>query len=36
MSGNAWEDHILNFTKFSLASLKVHAGSRMKGNGGKL
>ena len=36
MSGMAWEDYILSLNKFSLLTLRVYAGSKMKGNGGKL
>ena len=34
--GKEWEDQILGLVDYSLSHVKVHAGARMKGGGGRL
>jgi hypothetical protein len=34
--GKEWEDQILGLVNYSLSQVKIHAGSKMKGGGGRL
>jgi hypothetical protein len=36
LQGEEWEDQILSLVGYSLDGLRVHAGAKMKGGGGRL